>query len=83
MTGLRPTNGNGVAAPLIPGHWAALKGRWSFESGLSIYEGPFEGQPQPYGLTLSDLRLQDGRTKVTISFAVFLMIRPTTLPPAL
>jgi hypothetical protein len=68
MTGLRSTNGIGVAAPLIPGHWAALKGRWSFEAGVSVYEGQIEDQQQPYGLALSDLRLQDGRVKVIISF---------------
>jgi len=68
MNDFRPTNGNGEAPPLTPGHWAALKGRWSFDSGVSVYEGPFEDQPQPYGLALSELRLRDGHAKVTISF---------------
>ncbi len=71
MNDSRLTNGNGHAAPLgliIPGHWAALTGRWSFDSGVSIYEGPLEDQQQPYGLALSELRLRDGRASVTIVF---------------
>jgi hypothetical protein len=70
MNDFRSTNGNGHPAvgPETPSHWAALKGRWSFESGVAVYEGPLEGQEQLYGLALSDLRLQDGRASVTITF---------------
>ena len=39
-----------------------------FEPGACIYEGPFEGRQQPYGLALSDLRLRDGTVKVNITF---------------
>jgi hypothetical protein len=71
MNDSRSTNGNGHSVPLgpiEPSRWAALTGRWSFDSGASVYEGPFEEQPQPYGLALSDLRLRDGRASVTITF---------------
>jgi hypothetical protein len=65
------TNDNGHSAPLepkTPRHWAALAGRWSFDSGISAYEGPLEDQRQPFGLALSELQLQDGRAWVTITF---------------
>jgi hypothetical protein len=71
LSDLRSKNGNGHGPPLglvTPTHWAALTGRWSFDSGVSIYEGPLEDRQQPYGLALSDLRLQDGRASVTIIF---------------
>ncbi len=68
MNDSRPTNGNRDAAPQTPGHWAALTGRWSFDSAISIYEGPFEDQQPPYGLVLSNLNLQDGHVAVTIIF---------------
>jgi hypothetical protein len=64
MNDIRSTNGDGRVAPpglKTPGHWAALTGRWSFDSGVSVYEGPLEVQQEPYGLTLSDLQLRDGR----------------------
>jgi len=71
MRDSRPTNDNGHAAPLepkTPHHWAALAGRWSFDSGISVYEGPLEDQRQPFGLALSELQLQDGRAWATITF---------------
>jgi hypothetical protein len=71
MNDLRSTNGNGHAAPLglmTPGHWAALTGRWSFDSGVSVYEGPLKDQQPPYGLALTEMRLRDGRSRVTITF---------------
>lgn len=71
MSNNRSGKGNGdavVVSPKAPGHWAALAGRWSFDSGLSVYEGPLHGQQLPYGLALTDLRLRDGRASVKISF---------------
>src|ERR1700723_2277324 len=71
MNQLRPTNGNAQSGPLelkTPSHWAALTGRWSFDSSASVYEGPLEDQQQPFGLALSDLRLRDGTSRVTITF---------------
>jgi hypothetical protein len=71
MNDLLSTNGNGHAAPLglmTPSHWAALTGRWSFDSGVSVYEGPLEGPQEPYGLALSELRLRDGYARVTVIF---------------
>ena len=63
-------NGNGHVAPvgpMTPAHWAALKGRWSFEADVAVYEGPLD-ERQSFGLALSDLRLRDGRASVTIVF---------------
>jgi hypothetical protein len=71
MTEFRSTNGNGHANPpgmITPGHWAALAGRWTFNSGGAVYEGPLEDQQPQYGLALSDLRLRDGHSRVTIVF---------------
>lgn len=71
MNDFRPTNGNGHAGPLglvTPTHWAALMGRWSFDSAGALYEGPLDDQQQPYGLALSELRLRDGHASVTIIF---------------
>jgi hypothetical protein len=71
MNDSRSMNGNGHADPLepkAPRHWAALAGRWSFDSGVSVYQGPLEDQRQPYGLALSELQLQDGRARATITF---------------
>jgi hypothetical protein len=71
MKDSRSTNGNGKAGafePKTPQQWAALAGRWSFDSGVSVYEGPLEDQRQPYGLALSELQLQDGRAWATITF---------------
>ena len=53
---------------MTPSHWAALKGRWSFNSDGSVYEGPLDDPQQSYGLALSELRLQDGLARVTIKF---------------
>src|SRR5271170_4923644 len=62
-------NGNGGSAiPIGPTRWTALTGRWSFDSGVSVYEGPLEDQQQQYGLALTELRLGDGRARVTITF---------------
>lgn len=71
MNEKRSVNGNGYAVPLgllTPKHWAALAGRWSFESGACVYEGPFEGQDQPFGLALCELRLRDGVLRANITF---------------
>lgn len=71
MEEVRLANGNGHAVPaglLTPGHWAALTGRWSFDSGVCVYDGTLDDQKQPYGLALSDLRLRDGRARVTITY---------------
>jgi len=73
MTEIRPGNGNGHAVPLgllTPSHWAALTGRWSFDSSVAVYDGPLD-QQRPYGIALSELRLRDGLARVTISFENF------------
>ena len=70
MNGPRSTNGNGHVTPLgliTPSPWAALAGRWSFDAGESIYQGPLD-QHRSYGLALSELKLQDGSARVTIVF---------------
>jgi hypothetical protein len=59
------------AAPsglIIPSHWAALMGHWSFESGDPVYEGPLDNMQQPYGLAQSNLQLRDGLASVNITF---------------
>ena len=71
MSRNRSTKGNGDNVPVgtkAPGHWAALAGRWSFDSGVSVYEGPLKDQQLPYGLALTELRLRDGRASVVITF---------------
>jgi len=71
MKDFASTNGNGSGdAPrwISPKNWAALTGRWSFEAAATVYEGPFDEQPQPYGLALTELRVRDGRTRVNIIF---------------
>jgi hypothetical protein len=70
MNDARSTNGNGHASATghkSPAHWAALTGRWSFDSGVAVYEGPLDDQ-QLYGLALSELLLRDGRARVKITF---------------
>jgi len=71
------TNGNHHAASLSPSQWAALTGRWSFDPGVSVYDGPLDDQQQPYGLALSDLRLRDGRAWLTITFDSFDLADPS------
>jgi hypothetical protein len=53
---------------ISPRHWAALKGRWSFDSSVAEYQGPLDDEQQRYGLALSELHLRDGRAKVKITF---------------
>lgn len=52
-----------------PRSWAALAGLWSFqEDRTATYRGPVQGAGVPYGLAISNIRLRDGRARVSISF---------------
>jgi hypothetical protein len=62
---MSPSESQLVKAPV---NWAAMKGVWTLVGPEIVYEGPLEASPQPYGLTLSNLSMRDGRISVKISF---------------
>jgi hypothetical protein len=71
------TNSDGL--PLPPPtpeaivNWAAIHGRWNFESGRALFVGPPETDAPnwqfPHGLCLSAVQFSSGEAKVTIRFS--------------
>jgi hypothetical protein len=46
--------------------WAALAGRWCFEPGFPLYQGPGVQFTQPLGLALASTPFRDGRICTTV-----------------
>jgi hypothetical protein len=63
------TNGASGGEPLRPKSWAALAGRWNFETETIVYEGPATPDATPYGLAVSDLRSRESDLEVGIQFS--------------
>ena len=47
--------------------WAAIDGKWKFESGVASYEGS-EGPPWLFGLCVSKIRFLEGEAQATVIF---------------
>jgi hypothetical protein len=52
--------------PVMIERWAALAGRWRFEPGFPLYQGPGVQFTQPLGLALASTPFRDGRIRATV-----------------
>lgn len=61
---------NGASPATQITQWAAITGRWSFESGTAVFKGPEQaGTTQPIGLALGAPPFRDGQVRTRIKIA--------------